>query len=509
MKKQLIALALLLAILVPASSFATTNDTEEQALYHAQITELMTKIAELQAQLKALQGKQDTTTAKKWCHDFSVNIGMGQKNAEVDALEYILTQEGFTGFEHSSNFATSYDERIASAVTGLQEKYKSEILTPNGLAYGTGYVGKSTRAKLNRLYGCDNGEPKPVPAPKPQPKPEPTPTPAPKPQPKPIPNTKLNVLSPNGGEYLTIGKANTITWENGGDFVNIDAYDLATVPTCIDDTCVGKVPTKYMIARSVTGSSYAWNVALPVGSYKIEVCSTYVTSNCDQSDSYFKVISPPTNKPPVITTGVMPQNVKVGEKAVFTWTAIDPDGDVLSWSVNWGVAGIADEGMACVNQMIDGYQPPVNLCGSFTTTHTWTAPGTYAVTVTVNDGKGGSARSFATVVVTAQTKVAVVSNPELIPQTIPPSINVMANGNDGPLEIRQGKSVAISWVLSSNFANGTCAKSGAWQYLGALSPMNGYKIEGPFNNIGIYSYTISCTDSSGVTARDYVIVNVK
>ena len=57
----------------------------------------------------------------------------------------------------SKNFnATEFDERLASAVTGFQQKYKAEVLSPSGLLYGTGYVGKLTRAKLNKLYGCNN-----------------------------------------------------------------------------------------------------------------------------------------------------------------------------------------------------------------------------------------------------------------------------------------------------------------------------------------------------------------
>ncbi len=37
------------------------------------------------------------------------------------------------------------------AIIRFQEKYKNEILTPLGLERGTGFVGQSTRAKINQL----------------------------------------------------------------------------------------------------------------------------------------------------------------------------------------------------------------------------------------------------------------------------------------------------------------------------------------------------------------------
>ncbi|MCL5733639.1 MAG: peptidoglycan-binding protein, partial [Patescibacteria group bacterium] len=99
-----------------------------------------------------------------WCHAFNTNIGMGATGPEVSALETALNKEGLGNFTEST-----YDDALASAVSGFQEKYRSDILTPNGLQYGTGYVGPSTRTKLNSLYGCNNSIISPVPVPLPAP----------------------------------------------------------------------------------------------------------------------------------------------------------------------------------------------------------------------------------------------------------------------------------------------------------------------------------------------------
>ncbi len=113
------------------------------------VADLQTQIAALLAQLKALQQQLAVAQGNSWCHTFSMNLKIGQSGAEVVALQTALQT---AGVQVTAN--ENFDDQTASAVTGFQEKYASEILTPNGLQYGTGYVGIATRAKLNALYGC-------------------------------------------------------------------------------------------------------------------------------------------------------------------------------------------------------------------------------------------------------------------------------------------------------------------------------------------------------------------
>ncbi len=97
--------------------------------------------------------------AQSFCYTFNTDLKLGSSGADVDALHTILNREGFT---RSSNWSTitptnTFNEETASLVSGLQEKYRSDILSPLGYRYGTGIVGAQTRTKLNALYSCSTG----------------------------------------------------------------------------------------------------------------------------------------------------------------------------------------------------------------------------------------------------------------------------------------------------------------------------------------------------------------
>ena len=112
-----------------------------------QIKILLKQIEELKTKLYALQGK-----SSQWCYDFNENLKIGSSGYAVSTLRTALSKEGFNiNKEEGDQY---FGEIVAAAVSGFQQKYKDEILTPNGLQYGTGFAGKSTRAKLNKLYGC-------------------------------------------------------------------------------------------------------------------------------------------------------------------------------------------------------------------------------------------------------------------------------------------------------------------------------------------------------------------
>ncbi len=111
----------------------------------AQILKLQSQIAELQKQLAEIRLKSGV-----WCHDFLTDLKYQQKGEKVRALQTALEKEGL--FKEST---TGYFGPITfQAVKLFQEKYQGEILAPWGFKKGTGFVGPTTKAKLNELYGC-------------------------------------------------------------------------------------------------------------------------------------------------------------------------------------------------------------------------------------------------------------------------------------------------------------------------------------------------------------------
>ena len=132
---------------MPIIASAIPNTVDEIRL---QIADLTKRIEELKKQLAELEKEKPIA----WCHTFNINLRVGDRSDEVRELGIALDKEGFAVVLSDKARDPLFNESFASAVVGFQEKYKSEILTPNGLQRGTGYVGPSTRKKLNALYGC-------------------------------------------------------------------------------------------------------------------------------------------------------------------------------------------------------------------------------------------------------------------------------------------------------------------------------------------------------------------
>ncbi|MBU4536915.1 peptidoglycan-binding protein [Patescibacteria group bacterium] len=119
----------------------------------AQISSLLAMISSLQAQLTTMGGGTTTTGVS---YNFTKNLSQGDSGADVLNLQKVLnmsadTQIAASGVGSVGNETEYFGGLTKAAVIKFQNKYMSEILTPVGLTAGTGYVGASTRAKLNTL----------------------------------------------------------------------------------------------------------------------------------------------------------------------------------------------------------------------------------------------------------------------------------------------------------------------------------------------------------------------
>src|SRR3989344_3575364 len=164
MKKYLVAL-LVTVVAVPSVSFAA-------GLTQSQIDAILSLLRSFNADHSVVSNIETALTGAKppvsstFCYNWEKNlrVGDGQRidtgatglEADISALYTALGKyEGIFDYEAvaqpgalGSSMRTSYfSEQLASYVVQFQEKYRNEILTPNGLSHGTGYVGVSTRAK--------------------------------------------------------------------------------------------------------------------------------------------------------------------------------------------------------------------------------------------------------------------------------------------------------------------------------------------------------------------------
>jgi len=117
------------------------------------IQRLMAQIEELKAKIAAVQEKIAAILAQKsdiYCQRLSQNLYLGMKNAQVKCLQGFLKKQGKEIYPQGiiSGF---FGGLTREAVIRFQDKYKKEILLPLGLKNGTGYVGFSTRQKINEL----------------------------------------------------------------------------------------------------------------------------------------------------------------------------------------------------------------------------------------------------------------------------------------------------------------------------------------------------------------------
>lgn len=133
------------------------------------IDELLAEIEELQDQLADLTGEA-VITIEGVPADFTFETNLKQTNTgdDVKYLQIVLNSDSETQLAESGvgspGEETSYFGPLTkAAVIKFQEKYTEDVLASWGLTEGTGYVGSTTRAKLNSLLAAAEEEEEEVP----------------------------------------------------------------------------------------------------------------------------------------------------------------------------------------------------------------------------------------------------------------------------------------------------------------------------------------------------------
>ena len=247
--------------------------------------------------------------------------------------------------------------------------------------------------------------------------------------------------------------------------------DLAVVVSA--DKMVGTVPLEVTFSTMLSGGDsgevqYSWDFGTgdtaqggPSQPYTFKQAGSFlvrvkVSKNAQTAEASVRVdvSAPPVvpNRAPTITLTASPTTGKAPLEVTFRAAAADPDGDPLSYRWAFGDGETAAETAAQAKAQ----------------THTFTKPGTYAATVTVNDGRGGSAEAKTRVVVT-EPETAPKPDPDpQVPPTDPPgapdnkaptvSLSAEPSGGTAPLSVSfkadardpEGDPLTYTW----DFGNG-------------------------------------------------------
>jgi len=115
------------------------------------ISEIEELLNQLKAQLTQIEAAEEMESVSISCQKFEENLFYGLRNDErVRCLQEFLKAQGSEIYPEglvTGNFLSL----TKAAVIHFQEKYADEILAPWEIEKGTGFVGETTRAKINEI----------------------------------------------------------------------------------------------------------------------------------------------------------------------------------------------------------------------------------------------------------------------------------------------------------------------------------------------------------------------
>ncbi len=260
----------------------------------------------------------------------------------------------------------------------------------------------------------------------------------------------VRVTRPNGGEAFVIGTVESITWDRFGTEIANARIELS-----ID----GGFSYTDIEATTPNDGSYDWTVpasATTQGIVRISDAANALAT--DLSDASFSIVEQGQNLPPTCAAGG-PYTGTVNVAVAFDGTgSSDPDGTIASYAWNFGDGS-------------SGSGP--------TPSHTYTAVGSYTVSLTVTDNLG------ATSTCSAAASIAEAGN-------LPPACDA-----GGPYTGTVDVAVAFDGT-GSNDPDGTIA-SYTWNF-GDGSSGSGPTPSHTYTAAGAYTVSLTVTDNLGATS---------
>lgn len=124
------------------------------------VASLLEQVAELQSAMQNLRQTSGSSGGSTACsYVWSRNLRVGDEGEDVRQLQQFLNHMGITiansGPGSPGNESNYYGPLTGQAVARFQERYRQEILSPNGLSAGTTFFGPSTRTHM--MIMCRNG----------------------------------------------------------------------------------------------------------------------------------------------------------------------------------------------------------------------------------------------------------------------------------------------------------------------------------------------------------------
>jgi len=128
--------------------------TQEELLSRiSEFEQLLNQLKSQLAKIREGQGQEeDLDPVSVSCEKINNNLSIGMQGDEVRCLQDFLKSQGAEIYPEG--LVTGYFGNLTkAAVIKFQEKYTDECLSSWGLVNGTGFVGTTTREKLNSLLG--------------------------------------------------------------------------------------------------------------------------------------------------------------------------------------------------------------------------------------------------------------------------------------------------------------------------------------------------------------------